>query len=282
MLPTDPGRRWADRIHTAPQERGGAVAPHEAALTYAVQQEVAQQRYRRDKDRDEKIERLSRNEVTGLEGKTRCFDKLNMALHSAAQRGGKVGLALIDLEQFNAVNEYFTHDGGDRILRAVAAWLRETSRHSDTSSEGKPRPKDQVFHISGDEFAIILGDWKLEDPEELRKLANKDEESIQEVMQKEMKAMRQEDPAVSQDEIYTGATIAIGVSDGKQSTEDFYRETDKLLFRRKQEKEQEIDEYNRRATQVQTQQGFIALVVVLILAVVLTISLVFWRVLGSQ
>ena len=59
---------------------------------------------------------------------------------------GTVGtLALIDVDQFKAVNDTFGHLEGDRVLRDLAGLFRTILR-----------PEDGVFRIGGDEFAVLL------------------------------------------------------------------------------------------------------------------------------
>lgn len=65
---------------------------------------------------------------------------------SADQRraSDKVGLALIDLDNFKDINTRHGHGGGDRALTVVADALREAVRDGDT-----------VARVGGDEFAVL-------------------------------------------------------------------------------------------------------------------------------
>ena len=64
---------------------------------------------------------------------------------AAAADGGEVGLACIDLDRFQVVNEVLGHDGGDDVLRVVARRLREAA------------PADAVLaRVGGDRFAMML------------------------------------------------------------------------------------------------------------------------------
>ena len=56
-----------------------------------------------------------------------------------------IGLMLLDLDRFKAVNDTFGHDMGDELLKAVAERLKICVREVDT-----------VARMGGDEFTIIL------------------------------------------------------------------------------------------------------------------------------
>jgi two-component system, cell cycle response regulator len=80
--------------------------------------------------------------LTGL--RTRRF--LEQALTSEGARHQRgVGLLLLDVDHFKAVNDTHGHHGGDRVLCEVARRLRELVR-----------PGDVVARYGGEEFAVLL------------------------------------------------------------------------------------------------------------------------------
>jgi diguanylate cyclase (GGDEF)-like protein len=60
--------------------------------------------------------------LTGLPNRTLFHDRLSQAIHSHAGKG--VGLVLVDLERFKAINDALGQAIGDRVLKAVAERLR--------------------------------------------------------------------------------------------------------------------------------------------------------------
>ena len=99
--------------------------------------------------------------LTGLPNRRALMEALPLAQARLARRGGTgtgngkgngkgttgLGLLFIDLDGFKAVNDRLGHDGGDELLRVVAARLRAAVRRTDT-----------VFRLAGDEFTVLLED----------------------------------------------------------------------------------------------------------------------------
>jgi hypothetical protein len=72
---------------------------------------------------------------------------------AAADRSGMpVSVAAIDIDDFKAVNDAFTHAGGDEVLRGVARCLK-----------GATRLGDIVTRVGGEEFVVVLVNASAED-----------------------------------------------------------------------------------------------------------------------
>ena len=84
--------------------------------------------------------------VTGLPNRRASHEALDRMLAEAALRQEKVGLLLIDLDNFKIVNDTAGHAAGDQLLRKVGGVLRD-----------QLRGKDMVARIGGDEFTVIAG-----------------------------------------------------------------------------------------------------------------------------
>lgn len=88
---------------------------------------------------------------------------LQLELADALLRAGGerlLGVFLLDLDGFKAVNDRFGHDAGDELLKQAAQRLRAPLRH-----------RDVVARLGGDEFVVMATD--LPGDEEARRLGHK-------------------------------------------------------------------------------------------------------------
>ncbi|MEZ0166659.1 diguanylate cyclase [Kineococcus sp. LSe6-4] len=88
-------------------------------------------------------EEAVRDPLTGLHNR-RHFDPAAAALVAGAHRA-PVGLLVLDVDHFKAVNDTHGHATGDRVLVEVAALLA-----------GSARPGDLVARTGGEEFVLVL------------------------------------------------------------------------------------------------------------------------------
>ncbi len=85
--------------------------------------------------------------LTGLPNRALLLDRLGQALSrrpSASNSAARVAVALIDLDEFKAVNDGLGHAAGDDVLRTVGNRLASAVR-----------PADTLARFGGDEFALL-------------------------------------------------------------------------------------------------------------------------------
>lgn len=95
-------------------------------------------------ERFEKMAKL--DALTGLPNRRALEERLQRALARAKRSGDPLGVALVDLDHFKAVNDTYGHAAGDALLQAVA-------RRAGTSL----RTGDTFARIGGDEFVALIG-----------------------------------------------------------------------------------------------------------------------------
>jgi diguanylate cyclase (GGDEF)-like protein len=93
----------------------------------------------------ELAERARRDSLTGVLNHAAFHSHLSSETARAHRYGGRLALALFDLDRFKETNDRQGHQEGDRLLRAFAAALAATIRETDA-----------VGRLGGDEFGALL------------------------------------------------------------------------------------------------------------------------------
>ncbi|MGI5247483.1 EAL domain-containing protein [Dactylosporangium sp. CA-139066] len=128
--------RWFEVVTTNllhdPSVRGVVANARDITETRRYQDQLAYQ--------------ASHDGLTGLANRALFAERTAEAVASTrAVLGGGLALALIDLDDFKAINDRLGHAVGDALLIEVAERLRATVR-----------PGDAVARLGGDEFAVLL------------------------------------------------------------------------------------------------------------------------------
>ena len=151
-LPLSDDGRTIGALNIYASERD-AFDPEEVALLEELANDLAYGlRSLRERDARQRAERELAHQahydaLTGLANRHLFRDRLEQALVHARRRDRTVAVALLDLDRFKAINDTLGQAGGDALLKESARRLQGCLRGGDT-----------VARLSGDEFAIILGD----------------------------------------------------------------------------------------------------------------------------
>ncbi len=95
--------------------------------------------------RSELTRQATADPLTELANRRTLLTELDRRIAAAGRGRGCVALALVDVDDFSAVNAHAGQEAGDATLRALAGLLREHSR-----------PGDLPARASGDTFAVLL------------------------------------------------------------------------------------------------------------------------------
>ena len=94
----------------------------------------------------QRIERqISNDHLTGLYNRMRCEQDLNRYIKDAEEKGSEGAYMLIDMDDFQNINDGLGHQHGDRLLKSIA--------HNLVRVAGI---ENNCYRISGDEFAVIV------------------------------------------------------------------------------------------------------------------------------
>ncbi len=93
----------------------------------------------------------SHDALTGLYNRPEFERRLEDALDTAHGKGSGHVVCYLDLDRFKAVNDTCGHMAGDKMLREVAALIKD-----------KVRDSDSVARLGGDEFGMLLGGCPLD------------------------------------------------------------------------------------------------------------------------
>ncbi len=85
------------------------------------------------------------DEFTGLPNRRAFMRRLQDEISRAQRYGAPLALAMIDLDEFKAINDAYGHAAGDAVLRCYAADVLTVLRHH-----------DMVGRYGGEEFAVLL------------------------------------------------------------------------------------------------------------------------------
>ena len=98
--------------------------------------------------------------LTGLPNRAMFNQRLTQALARSQRFNKMVAILFVDLDRFKEINDTLGHDAGDRLLKQLAARLRECLREGDT-----------VGRQGGDEFVVLIED--VDDPSQVTGVVQK-------------------------------------------------------------------------------------------------------------
>jgi diguanylate cyclase (GGDEF)-like protein len=90
--------------------------------------------------------------LTGLYSRRYLFPRLMEEVRRAERYGGPLAVAILDLDDFKAINDQQGHLRGDEVLRAFGSAVRAALREHDVG-----------FRFGGDEFVLVLPGVSAED-----------------------------------------------------------------------------------------------------------------------
>lgn len=133
------GRRLPEHM-PIPVHDGDRIQIGSAIVVKFVRPDPCEERFQR-----EMFERSVRDSLTGLYNRGYFLGEVGLLGDRSALRGLGLGIFMIDLDRFKAINDTFGHDAGDLVLREVAGVLRQSMRGDDL-----------IARFGGEEFVAAL------------------------------------------------------------------------------------------------------------------------------
>ncbi|WP_225229752.1 sensor domain-containing diguanylate cyclase [Sporosarcina quadrami] len=88
-----------------------------------------------------------RNELTGLPNRRQLLTVMDSLISQASEKETSFAVMFMDLNNFKSINDTYGHDTGDQLLIEAGKRLSQL-----------PYESVHLFHLSGDEFIILLED----------------------------------------------------------------------------------------------------------------------------
>lgn len=148
--------------------------------------------------------RIYTDELTGLKNRAWLADHLPQIIQEGS---GRIGLLMLDLDDFKQLNDTQGHEAGDIYLKRAGQVLDEKTRHDQEGRNG------DSIRLSGDEFVVVLHDID-------------NEEGLRVVLERVQLAL---------DKNGVGASIGAIVHRGERATE-FLKRADDALYAAKYER----------------------------------------------
>lgn len=148
--------------------------------------------------------------LTGMQNRRYFDDALREYLGEFRRIDKPVGLMILDLDNFKAVNDTHGHDVGDQVLRAVAGCMREFTHYHDVAAR-----------LGGEEFAVVAPNL---DEGMLMKLAERIRNAVAHL-------------SVSTGNVTLRVTTSVGLAvwDRKETADEFFRRADRKLYQAKRQ-----------------------------------------------
>lgn len=136
--------------------------------------------------------------------------------------GGRIALALIDIDHFKLINDRLGHQAGDEVLRVVAQKLQKSVRVA-----------DRCFRYGGEEFCVLFCDLVRRDGSVLKSTSDEYVDIILRLVQRLKNSIGESVVAWKGHEIKV--TVSIGVTflsiDGREcSVDGLINEADNMLY----------------------------------------------------
>jgi diguanylate cyclase (GGDEF)-like protein len=139
------GRALRSREHRMARE---SISSREAVVNWQLGARQSERHLEQALEASRQFERWSLEDaLTGIANRRAFEMALADKLSDAPDDARSLTLAMVDIDQFKAVNDGYSHQVGDQVLKCVATLLTNCVREGDMAAR-----------LAGDEFVVLIGD----------------------------------------------------------------------------------------------------------------------------
>ena len=114
-----------------------------------IRHSMAQTFSRLEDEKSELYNMARTDSLSGLANRNSLMEFLTRTIENSKRHGSEFAVLFLDLDHFKSVNDSLGHNVGDELLKNVARVIDDILR-----------PSDFVARVGGDEFIIIIQDYK--------------------------------------------------------------------------------------------------------------------------
>jgi len=129
---------WGDCVVTPVVEPDGCTSGYVAVIRDVTDEHQRTQRL---------VDATLTDPLTGLYNRRGLDERVEALRHRPGGAPNTQSWIMVDIDHFKRVNDTYGHDGGDAVLKAVAAALKAIAREGDT-----------LARLGGEEFVLVLPD----------------------------------------------------------------------------------------------------------------------------
>ncbi|WP_170287221.1 GGDEF domain-containing protein [Halioglobus maricola] len=147
-----------------------------------------------------------RDQLTGLRNRHALMEDYQSFISRLSRSGNAFALLVCDIDHFKLVNDKYTHEAGDKVLKAFAQRLNRVLREEDIAAR-----------VGGEEFVLLVSDAS---PQILARICER--------LLEEVRSMAF--PDISPDLVITTSIGAVLVDDENIKFESAFRAADEQLY----------------------------------------------------
>lgn len=132
--------------------KSAVLAGADNFMVWPASKEIVESHLMMSEAKKELLAQSSFDYLTKIMNRRSLEEGVVKELERARRKEGKIGLVLMDIDDFKKVNDSFGHQVGDMVLKEVAERIRSAVRDY-----------DYVGRYGGEEFMVIMVDCDLED-----------------------------------------------------------------------------------------------------------------------